>query len=127
MNGRAWILAVVFAAASISFAAHNESSFTPTSILVPVVGIYLTPADGGWTDIRNCYKDADGGFTGTKCTVDFADNLALESFFSNDLKVPPGVYRSMDLRNATTGGFTVKLKGCAVLGDAGTQYCTTAD
>jgi hypothetical protein len=135
-------------ALSISGAAHaadGESSFTPTSFVMPVYSITLAHgltvnvpvyscATGAASPPTTPPASADAGalaapstapVTGD-CLVDMADQSALDALFATPAAIPPGVYDSVVVgtcRDASS--FVARVKGSVAL-ESDTYYTSSA-
>ncbi len=99
---------------SLVQAGANEASFTPSSILVPIIEISL-----GDSPIYECSG------TGDDCLVDIADPAALTAI-AGATSVTVGTYDTLKVGNCKSeGGYSAKVKGSVVLG--GTTYYTTSN
>lgn len=98
-----------------SFAGTNESSFTPTSVLVPIRGISL----GGGEELYSCSG------TGDDCLVDIADPVSLAAITAS-ASISAGSYATIRVSSCKDeGSYTAKLKGAVALG--GSAHYTTSD
>jgi hypothetical protein len=118
-------------------AAPGESSFTPTSFVMPIYSIMLargltvnvplyscrtSPAATSGSDVT---LPAEGDAGTTDCLVDMADDAALTQLFREPADIPPGTYDSIVVMTCeNSSAFDAQLKGSVVLEDV--TYYTTA-
>ena len=104
-----------------SFAATNESSFTPTSVKTPIRGIYLkdSASDSQAAKLYEC-----AGNTEADCLVDVADNTALAALFdSQSAAINVGTYDTIQVSTCKEeGSYNIRVKGSMTLG--GVSYYT---
>jgi hypothetical protein len=114
------LFSLVFLVSSQSFAASNESSFTPTSVKTPIRGIYLI--DSSTQHQARLYECA--GNSEAQCLVDVADNTALAALFdSQSASIDAGSYDSIQISTCKDEGeYNIRVKGSVTLG--GTLYYT---
>jgi hypothetical protein len=136
MSNRSLLLAAAYLSiTSSAFAAPGESSFTPTSLLVPLQSVRLLGPGNGGADLYRCPSTGpaspldldDAGvpvMPEDSCLVDMADNAALAALFDHDIDIPPGTYDtvlvSLCVANGATG-YSSYVKGSAEL-NATTYY-----
>jgi hypothetical protein len=114
----AWRLLVAAAVAvlvALAFPAtaradQGESSFTPSSVLAPIRGIYLrSSADPNKHGIVYECPSQD-----EKCAVDLADQAALDALLAAPAAVPVGTYDTIDINCVPT--IPLRVKGEVDLG-----------
>jgi|GEM_PF-1754382 len=147
---------VVAAAASLvsgrASAAHGESSFTPASLVTPIVYVELSrstpgsPSDPAPSRPQSLYTCAameayaaqqQGGGAGApsgapisaadvaaQCMVDLADDAALGALFAGEHEIEAATYDTIRVSTCVESGYEVKIKGTVLLG--GVTYRTTA-
>jgi hypothetical protein len=149
MSPRSLLLsAACLCVASTAFAAPGESSFTPTSLLVPLAAVRLLGPGNGGADLYNCANAGsadpnaaldldDAGvpvMPDDSCLVDMADNTALAALFTHAIDIPPGTYDQVLVSLCTGNGATgyasyvkgsVELNGITYYTASGTQVLTT--
>jgi hypothetical protein len=142
MSARSLIIsAACLCAASTALAAPGESSFTPTSLLVPLYAVRLLGPNNGGADLYKCSSAGpvdpnaavdldDAGvpeMAEDACLVDMADNAALAALFTHAIDIPPGTYDtvlvSLCPANGATG-YASYVKGEVELND--TTYYTAS-
>jgi hypothetical protein len=137
MSIRSLGFAACLLSASTAFAAPGESSFTPTSLLVPLQGVLLQ-GPGGLAELYRCPSTAmmatadldDGGTplaAADACLVDMADDNALAALFAHPVDVKPGTYDTVLISlcvDPSTQGYSSYVKGSAMLN--GEQYFTSS-
>ncbi len=102
---------------SVALAGGNESSFTPTSILTPIMRITLVNSSSrNNSEIYECSAGTESG-----CLVDVADNAALAALVST-ITVDEGEYDQIQVGTCNDSGYSSQVKGTVVLG--GTTYYT---
>ena len=134
--------------ASTAFAAPGESSFTPTSLLVPLQSVRLLGQGNTGADLYTCEHSGlidpnapidldDAGapdMPEDACFVDMADNTALASLFAHKIDIPPGTYDAVLVSQCVGSGATgyvsyvkgsVELNGTTYYTTSGTQVLTT--
>jgi len=115
------ILSSFILIANIAHGAANESSFTPTSILVPIRSITLENSSRSL--VSELYKCA--GTTDAECFVDVADSAALAAL-TKSASVAEGTYSILYVGTCQElTSYTAKVKGSVTLG--GTVNYTTAN
>ncbi|MGH1468101.1 MAG: hypothetical protein ACRBBP_04355 [Bdellovibrionales bacterium] len=113
MNKLTLILMCILYSA-VSFSAANEQSFTPDSVLVPILEVRIP---GGGT-LFECAG------TGDECLVDIADPAALTAL-TTDASINVGSHDTITVGTCKSEGeYTAKVRGSVVLG--GTTYYTTS-
>jgi hypothetical protein len=118
-------------------AAPGESSFTPTSFVMPIYSIMLARGLTVNVPLYSCRTGApatsgsDAGLPGEAdagtrdCRVDMADEAALTQLFSEPAYIPPGTYDSIVVMTCeSNSAFEAQVKGSVVLEDV--TYYTTA-
>jgi hypothetical protein len=107
----------------LATAEPNKSSFTPSSLKVPVLRVTVEGSNGAQAEVYAC---ADA--TGANCLVDFADNTALASLFSSSQPIDPGTYDTVRIATCLSGGqgFNVQVKGSVALGASPVTYYTAS-
>jgi hypothetical protein len=127
----------VFSSADVR-AATGESSFTPTSFVMPIYSIMLARGLTTNVPVYSCRASAappapgnDAGPSaaiaapGGDCLVDMADETALANLFREPANIPPGTYDSIVVGTCeSNSAFVAKLKGSVDIG--GTTYYTTS-
>ena len=106
---------------SRAHAALGESSFTPTSLKVPLHGVRLGGPNASIPDV-SIYTCNAGD-----CMVDMADDAAVGGLFAGGADIPPGTYDhvSFDTCDAGASSYTVLVSGAVSLG--GLQFHTSAN
>ncbi len=117
-------------------AAEGESSFTPTSFIMPIYSIMLARGLTTNVPLYTCTPGvapaassgdagpADAG-AARDCLVDMADSAALASLFSVPADIPPGTYDSIVVMTCqSSSAFVAKLEGSVEL--EGVTHYTTA-
>lgn len=124
------VAALVVALPVTARAATGESSFTPTSLRVPLHGVRLGGSDPSQDAMlyRCAADDPDAGATdgGTPdCRVDMANDAELAALFGSTVDVRPGTYDHVSFDTCVPGasGYTVFVAGKVALG--GDSYHTT--
>lgn len=115
-------------------AAEGESSFTPSSFVMPIYSLRLARGLDVNVPLYTCAPGssllapaADAGVAGGPgdCLVDMADGAALEALFSQPAAIPPGTYDRIAITTcASNSAFVAKLRGSVNL--EGTEYYTTS-
>jgi hypothetical protein len=126
-------------------AAPGESSFTPTSFVMPIYDIVLTDGHAANAGLYSCTPSttgepsSDAGATSSEsdagvtdagashdCGVDMADATALANLFSVPAYIAPGTYDSIMVMTCLPGQseFVAKLQGSVEL--EGQTYYTTS-
>jgi hypothetical protein len=115
-------------------AAAGESSFTPTSFVMPIYSIRLALGYNVNVPLYTCASSAnaslpsaDAGDAGSadECLVDMADAAALDSLFSQPAAIPPGTYDRIVIGTcASDSAFVARVKGSVQISD--TTYYTTS-
>lgn len=114
-------------------AAEGESSFTPTSFVMPIYSIMLARGLTTNVPLYTCTPGSsslvaptgDAGAATSDCLVDMADEAALEALFSHPAAIPPGTYDSIVVMTcASNSAFVAKVQGSVEL--EGTTYYTTS-
>ncbi|HEX4351494.1 MAG TPA: hypothetical protein VHZ95_01245 [Polyangiales bacterium] len=140
MMTRAWITTACWLVSSTAFAGSGESSFTPTSLLVPLQAVRLEGPNVNGAELYRCpaMLDADAGVdvdvddagaplaAADSCLVDLADNAALAALFDHTIDIAPGTYDHVGIYscNAGTQSYASYVKGSVVL-DGTTYYTAT--
>jgi hypothetical protein len=121
-------------------AAEGESSFTPTSFVMPIYSIMLArgletnipvyqcrasrgyvPPPGNDAGVPTESADAGAG----DCLVDMADETALAKLFRRPAPIPPGTYDSIVVGTCEdSSSFVARLQGSVEL-EGGTRYTTS--
>jgi hypothetical protein len=149
MSPRSLILsAACLCVASTAFAAPGESSFTPTSLLVPLASVRLLGPGNGGADLYTCANNGSGDPNAAldlddagvpvmpedSCLVDMADNAALAALFNHTIDIHPGTYDTVNVSLCVAPGATgyasyvkgsVELNGTTYYTASGTQVLTT--
>ncbi|MBT5855052.1 hypothetical protein HOH87_00260 [bacterium] len=101
-----------------SWAATDQSSFTPTSIKVPIRGIYLhSSTDNQGAEIYNCSGDSEAD-----CLVDVASQTELDNLI-NTAEITTGTYDQIQVSTCKDEGeYNAQIKGAVTLGS--TSYVT---
>lgn len=140
MSARSFILSAACwcAASATALAATGESSFTPTSLLVPLQSVVLLGPNNANAELYRCpgtgpTANADYDDAGLpvmpedSCLVDMADNAALAALFAHPIDIKPGTYDqvlvSLCVGSGATG-YASYVKGAVELGT--TMYYTTS-
>jgi hypothetical protein len=115
-------------------AATGESSFTPTSFLMPIYSIQLSRGLNVNVPLYTCTSSSsptapsgDAGDAGTSddCMVDMADAAALNNLFSQPATIPAGTYDRIVVGTCVSNSaFVAKVKG-TVERDGETYYTTS--
>ncbi len=115
------VFSVCILTCNFSFAGADESSFTPTSILVPIRSITLEDSSRSLvSEIFKCSGSSDA-----ECFVDVADNTALTAL-TKSASVLEGSYTILYVGTCEElTSYTAKIKGSVTLG--GTVHYTTAN
>jgi hypothetical protein len=135
MRFRTLISVACLSIASTAFAAPGESSFTPTSLLVPLEAVRLEAANGSGVDLYRCTSanpvDLDDAGTplsaADSCLIDMADNAALAALFMHPVDITPGTYDHVTIYlcvDPGAGGYSSYVKGAAQL--QGESYFTAS-
>lgn len=142
VTGAASACLAVTLCASAAEAAPGESSFTPTSFLMPIRSILLAKArvgtgfDNG-ASLYDCIPGqapAAAGDAGAAadasapadCLVDMASPTALAALFNDTADIAPGTYDSIVVMQCQDeGSFVAQVKGSVEL--EGQTYYTTSD
>lgn len=112
------IVSIFGMASSQSYAAAGDSSFTPTSVVVPITEIRLENASGDTALLYSC-----SGGTLADCGVNVADPSALAAL-SLSSNITPGTYDHIGIGTCQdTGSYDATLTGSVNI--AGTDYYTT--
>jgi hypothetical protein len=151
-----WIAVCSLAMTSTAFANAGESSFTPTSLYVPVRFVMLgsstslsqssvlyrcaserdpsiPPDAGSGGSGGGAGTIADDGDAGTEvladdCLVDMADDAALAALFGSMIDINPGTYDEINFQQCVGGapGYSSFVKGQVEL-NGQTWYTTSGD
>jgi hypothetical protein len=120
-------------------AAPGESSFTPTSFVMPIYNVVLTDGATANAGLYSCTPSAaepgdagvpasDAGAAGATgdCRVDMADATALANLFSAPTTIAPGTYDRIMVMTCQPGEdeFVARLKGSVEL-EGQTNYTTS--
>jgi hypothetical protein len=121
-------------------AAEGESSFTPTSFVMPIFNIMLSHGLTVNVPLYTCAADAarlapPSGDAGSApipgapgnddCLVDMADQAALDALFAAPADIPPGTYDSVVVGTCReSNAFVARVKGSVEL--EGQTYYTTS-
>lgn len=105
------------------FAAENQGSFTPVSLLVPIEGICLSP-DGNTQNATDLIYGCGGSVE--ECTVDLADKEAIKQKIVGNGELRKGDYNWIRVcyKGEQEGKWPLKVKGTVDLGE--TTYYTTS-
>jgi hypothetical protein len=105
-------------------ASPGESSFTPTSFVMPIYSIMLAHGLTTNVPLYSCTPSA-GDAGASDCLVDMADATALASLFSEPAGIPAGTYDSIVVMTCKSdSAFVAKVKGSVEL--EGQTYYTTS-
>lgn len=133
----------VSVSATTALAAPGESSFTPTSLLVPLQSVVLLGPGNGGSALYSCApsgtvdpNDLDDAGTPAledACLIDMADNNALAALFSHKIDIHPGTYDTVSVSSCLAGASSyvsyvkgsVELNGTTYYTAGGTQVLTT--
>jgi hypothetical protein len=132
---------LLMSAAVPARAAPGESSFTPTSFVMPVFNVMLSHGLTVNVPLYSCADAArsaapigDAGDAGAPipgapgnddCLVDMADQSALDNLFAGAIDIPPGTYDSVVVGTCRESGeFMARVKGTVDL--EGQTYYTTS-
>jgi hypothetical protein len=108
LSKAALALALLLAPATAS-AYPNLRSFTPTSVLVPILGVELRTDDGQLQPVYAC-----SGATPDDCLVDVADNAALDALFDAATTIDAANYTALSVVTCgAQGGYEITLQGSA--------------
>jgi hypothetical protein len=137
-----WALSagVALSASVPALAAEGESSFTPTSFVMPVFNVMLSHGLTVNVPLYTCAADAarlpppsgdagpvpvPGELGNDDCLVDMADQSALDALFAAPADIPPGTYDSVVVGTCReSGAFAARVKGSVEL--EGQTYYTTS-
>lgn len=144
LTGAASVCLAATLSSSAADAAPGESSFTPTSFLMPIRSILLAQARVGTgfdnpAPLYDCTPGqapgtaSDAGVSGepadaaapVDCLVDMANPAALAALFSKTADIAPGTYDSIVVMQCQNeGSFVAQVKGSVEL-EGGTYYTTS--
>lgn len=113
---------VLSSSASIVFASSTASSFTPTSIKIPIRAINLMRDDGDDGVVYSCEGETD-----SECLVDIADTSALEALTEEALSsIPVGTYNKIQVATCEQdgGSYDAYVKGSTTI--SSTTYYTSS-
>ena len=103
-------------------AATNEASFTPDSIIKPILEIGLANTS---TMAKSALYTCTGS-TLDACNVDITNEAALNALFTG-ATVAPGTYDVMYVKHCTVeGGYNAQLRGSVSIGAIPTTYYTSS-
>lgn len=99
----------------------HQQSFTPVSLLVPIMRIALESSSGSESVLYNCAAGTSAG-----CMVDVADNTALKNLFASySGKAQAGTFSKISVQACGSGGsYQAKVKGTMTLNS--TTYYTSS-
>ena len=122
-------LALSVLAVDSARAAEGESSFTPTSFVMPIYSIMLARGLTTNVPLYTCTPSSnasgDAGSANEDCLVDMADSTVLANLFSQPAAIPPGTYDSIVVMTCqSNSAFVARVKGSVEL--EGTTYYTTS-
>lgn len=138
------VAALLLLLCSSAHASGGESSFTPTSLWVPLHGLslenstsnastplYQCPTENSGDDAGMLDMNSEDGGSGDEwlighCLIDMADDAALEQLFSSPIAIKPGTYDRIRVYTCTPGAqsYSTFVKGEIRL--SGTTYYTTS-
>jgi hypothetical protein len=108
-----------------ALAAPGESSFTPTSFVMPIYSIMLAHGLTTNVPLYSCTSSAGDAGPAQDCMIDMADATALGNLFSEPANIPAGTYdRIVVMTCESNSAFVAKVKGSVEL--EGQTYYTTS-
>ncbi len=120
------ILCILSLGSSLSYAAANQASFTPTGYQYPIMKISIMKADS--TDEQSLYQCT--GTTSAECLIDVTDPTALAAITTaaTGVAIRIGTYTQIRLSNCPAGGgmTVIQVKGSATIAETVHSTSSTA-